>query len=117
MSQTQTQLFPPPNQSQAVDDKGYLTKTQQLWQFTLQNQLPLVVIDTSGGSIVATPPPAGLNSTTGQSNQNMEITYKKSSADGNSFTLNGVVDGPQVISAQYAHFRIKSDGSSWWLIG
>ena len=114
---TQTQLFPPPTRSAAVDDKGFLGIPLRQWLFTLQNLLPLYTRDTSGGNIVEAAPPAGLNSTTGQSNQNMEITYVKSSADGHSFTLTGVQGGNIVISAQYAHFKIKSDGTSWWQTG
>jgi hypothetical protein len=114
MPVTQTQLFEPPAQSKAVDDGQRLAPPLREWLFSVQNLLPLVVVDTSGGNIVQSVPAAGLNSTTGQSNQNMEITYVKSSADGNSFTLNGVQGGAIVISAQYAHFKIKSDGTNWW---
>ena len=117
MGTSQTVLFPPPTRTNAVDDKGYLAIPLRQWLFTLQMLLPLVVIDTSGGNIVQAAPPAGLNSTTGQSNQNMEITYVKSSADGNSFTLTGVQGGNVVISTQYAHFKIKSDGTNWWKTG
>lgn len=117
MSTSQTTLFPPPNQSKAVDDRGYLTPTQQQWNFTLQRQLPLIEIDTTTGPLVDTVPPAGLNSTTGQSNQNQEITFVKISADANAYTLNGVVSGAIVISAQYAFFKIKSDGTNWYRTG
>lgn len=114
---SQTVLFPPPNQSQAVDDKGYFTPTQQQWQFTLQNLLPLVTVDTTAGNVVIAAPPAGLNSTTGQSNQNQEITYVKSSADGNTVTVNGVEGGPYVLAAQYDFLKIKADGTNWWKTG
>lgn len=114
---SQTQLFPPPNQSKAVDEKGYFTNTQQQWQFTLQNLLPLVTVDTTTGNVVIDPPAPGLNSTTGQSNQNMEITYVKSSADGNTVTVNGVEGGPYVLAARYDFLKIKSDGTSWWKTG
>lgn len=117
MPVSQTQLFPPPTRSAAVDDKGFLGIPLRQWLFTLQNLLPLVTVDTSGGNVVQAAPPAGLNSTTGQSNQNMEITYVKSSSDGNSFTLTGIQGGSVVISAQYAHFKIKSDGTNWWRTG
>lgn len=114
MPVTQTQLFEPPAQSLAVDENRRLAPPLRQWLFSVQNLLPLVVIDTTSGNIVEGVPPAGLNSTTGQSNQNMEITFVKSSADANSFTLNGVQGGAIVISAQYATFKIKSDGTSWW---
>jgi|ERR1051326_4117160 hypothetical protein len=117
MSVTQTQLFPPPTRSAAVDDKGFLGIPFRQWLFTLQMLLPLVVVDTTAGNVAITPPPAGLNSSTGQSNQNMEITYVKSSADANTVTLNGVEGGPFVLAAQYDFLKIKSDGTSWWRTG
>jgi hypothetical protein len=111
---TQTQLFEPPAQSLAVDEKRRLAVPLREWLFSVQNLLPLVVVDTSAGSFADTVPAAGLNSTTGQSNQNMEISFVKSSADGNTFTLHGVQGGDIVIAAQYARFKVKSDGTSWW---
>lgn len=112
MSVKQTQLFGPP-----VRDSG-LSAGLQRFLFTLQMLLPLVVIDTTAGAIVESVPPAGLNSpNTGESNQNMEITYKKISADANPFTLNGVADGAIVISAQWSFFKIKSDGTNWYRTG
>ena len=116
MPTTQTQLFPPPTRSQAVDDKGFLAVPLRQWLFSLQNLLPLRVVDTTNGNYAETPPPAGLNATTGQSNQNMEITYVKSSADGNTFTLNGVEGGPYTLVGQYSHLTIKSDGTNWWTV-
>lgn len=117
MSKMQSALFPPPTRSNAVDSKGFLAEPLKLWLFTLQNLLPLITVDTSAGSFDETAPPAGLNAATGQSNQNMEITYVKSSADGNSYTLHGVEGGDIVISAQFAFFKIKSDGTNWWKTG
>jgi hypothetical protein len=116
MPSTQTQLFPPPLQSKAVDDDGSLSKPMVGYLFTLQNLLPLRVVDTSGGSYAETPPPAGLNATTGQSNQNMEITYVKSSASG-VFTLDGIEGGPYTLAGQFAFLKIKSDGTNWWKVG
>jgi hypothetical protein len=107
MSTTQTQLFPPPVRDSNVQ------KPLVNWFFTLQNLLPLVVVDTSANDITEAVPFAG-NDASGQSNQNMEITYVKRSADANTFTLTGVEGGDIVISAQYATFKIKSDGTSWW---
>jgi hypothetical protein len=111
---TQTQLFEPPAQSLAVDENRRLAAPLREWLFSVQNLLPLVVVDTSAGSFADTVPAAGLNSTTGQSNQNMEITFVKSSADANTFTLHGVQGGDIVIAAQYARFKVKSDGTNWW---
>jgi len=87
----------------------------QKWFFTLQSLLPLRIIDTSNGSYAETPPPAGLNASTGQSNQNQEITYIKASSDANVFTLSGVLGGPYTLTAQYQSLKIKSDGTNWWL--
>ena len=117
MSTTQTVLFAPPTRSNAVDDKGFLAIPLRQWLFTLQYLLPLVTVDTTDDDISQAAPPAGLNSSTGQSNQNMEITYVKSSADANTFTLTGVEGGDIVISAQFAFFKIKSDGTNWWKTG
>lgn len=89
----------------------------QLWFFTLQNAHPLHTVDTSKGSYSEAPPPAGLNEATGQTNQNVEITYTKTSADANTFTLTGVEGGPYMLHAQYDVIRIKSDGTSWWPVG
>jgi hypothetical protein len=111
MPSTQTQLFPPPLQNSGLKD------SIGRYFLTLQNLLPLRVVDTSGGGYAETPPPAGLNSSTGQSNQNMEIVYVKSSADANVFTLNGVQGSPYTLSAQYQFLRIKSDGTNWWRVG
>lgn len=114
MSSKQTQLFPPPTRSHAVDDKGYLAVPLRQWLFTVQNLLPLRVGDTSGGPITEALPPAGLNSTTGQSNQNQEILYIKSSADANAWTITGAITGTVALTAQYAVARFKSDGTNWW---
>lgn len=111
MPTAQTNLFPPPVRGSTVD------APIQKYLFTLQLLLPLNVVDTSAGSYAETPPPAGLNSSTGQSNQNMEITYVKSSADGNTYTLNGVEGGPYTLTAQFAFLKIKSDGTNWWKTG
>jgi hypothetical protein len=111
MPTTQTQLFPPPLRASS------LSLPEQRYLLTLQNLLPLVTVDTSGGNIAEAAPAAGLNSSTGQSNQNMEITYIKTSTDGHSFTLSGVQGGPFVLSAQFDVIKIKSDGTDWWPVG
>lgn len=87
------------------------------WLFSVQMLMPLIAVDTSGGDYTETVPPAGLNATTGQSNQNMERTYVKSSADGHTYTLHGVEGGDLTLTAQYGFFKIKSDGTNWWKIG
>lgn len=92
------------------------TQPLQYWFLGVQNHHPLKVIDTSAGSYTEAAPSPGVDAA-GQTNQNVEITYKKSSADGNTFTLTGVADGPQTLTAQYSHFKIKSDGTDWWVVG
>ena len=111
-----TQLFPPPTRSNAVDDKGFLATPFRQWLFSVQALFPLVTIDTTNGDYVTTLPPAGLNSATGQSNQNSEITYLKSSADVNTGTIHGAQSGSEVLLAQFEFRRFKSDGTHWWLI-
>lgn len=111
MPTSQTQLFPPPQRGSNLPEP--LLK----WLLSVQNLLPLRVVDTSAGGYAETPPPAGLNTSTGQSNQNMEITYVKSSADANVFTLHGVEGGDLTLAAQYSFLKIKSDGTNWWKVG
>ena len=122
MSATQSQLFVPPTRAKAIDRDGFLSKSFQQYLFTLQYLLPLILVDTSTGPIAANPPAPGEQSTTGQSNQNQELIYKKISADGNAFTLTGTAtaplpEGPVVLTAQYSKVRIKSDGVNWWVVG
>lgn len=122
MGTTQTTLFAPPTRAAAVDAKGFLGISFRQWLFTLQMLFPLRLVDTTAGPYAEDVPPAGLNNSTGQSNQNQEITYKKTSADGNTFTLNGSVanplpEGPLTLTTQYEFFKIKSDGTSWWKTG
>lgn len=114
MGTSQTNLFPPPTRTNAVDDKGFLAIPLRQWLFTLQMLLPLRLVDTSGGPYSEALPPAGLNSTTGQSNQNQEIIYVKTSSDASTFTLTGGQGGSATISSQYGTLRYKSDGTNWW---
>lgn len=115
MSIKQTTLFPP-----ALRD-SQLSKAEQKYLFTLQRLLMLVAIDTSSGNQVIALPPAGLNSTTGESNQNQEITYVKTSADVNTATITGGIGGNQVLTAASpgagSCVRFKSDGTHWYAIG
>lgn len=118
---TQSVLFPPPTRSNAVDDKGFLAIPLRQWLFTLQYLLPLVTVNTSTGNQVETLPPAGLNSATGQSNQNSEITYRKITGDANTVTINGSQDGAVVLTAgdgsAASRAKFKSDGTNWWRTG
>jgi hypothetical protein len=107
MPTSQTVLIPLPER------ELNLPLTVANWMRMLQNLAPLNEVDTSGGSYSENVPPAGLNAATGQSAQNREITYKKMSADANTYTLNGAADGPLTLTAQFSFFKIKSDGTRW----
>jgi hypothetical protein len=117
MSVTTTNLFPPPIRGALVNKDGTLSDSLQKWLFTLQNLIPLKIVDTTSGPSTEALPPAGLNSSTGQSAQDQEITYKKVSADANVFTITGAAEGPQTLTLQYAGIRFKSDGTNWWVVG
>jgi hypothetical protein len=105
-----TILPPPPPLHLGADPQKY-------WNFKVQNLAPLVTVDTSQGNETQSPPPAGVNASTGQTNQNQEITYIKVSNDGNIFTLKGVEGGPYMLTAYRDVIRIKSDGTNWWPVG
>lgn len=114
MSVIKTILFDPPVRKSNIEEpvKKYL--------FTLQNLLPLNTVDTTAGNVALDLPPAGLNNSTGQSNQNQEITFRKTSSDGNTVTINGSADGPQVLSTNTgatSRVKFKSDGTDWWVTG
>lgn len=110
MPTTTTALFDPVLRGSSLSDPV------QKYLFTLQNRLLLKIVDTSAGGYSEALPPAGLNSATGQSNQNQEIVYKKSSADGNTFQVTGAVEGTQSLTTQYSKVRFKSDGTNWWIV-
>jgi hypothetical protein len=104
---TKTVLYPPTKE------------TTQKWLFSVQNLHPLVTADTSAGSYSEALPPAGGLSGTGQNNLNQEITYRKISADGNTFTVTGSPDGPQVLTTNTgagSAVKFKSDGTDWWVV-
>ena len=111
MPTTTTALFDP------VLRGSNLSAPLEKYLFTLQNRLLLKLVDTGPGGYVEALPPAGLNSTTGQSNQNQEIVYKKSSPDGNTFQITGGAEGTQSITTQFSSIRFKSDGTDWWVVG
>lgn len=117
----QSALFPPPTRSKALDVHGFISEPLKLWLFTVQNLLPLVTVDTSAGDVPIALPPAGLNSATGQSNQNVEITYRKITIDGNTVTITGSADGSVTLTAgdgsAASRVKFKSDGTNWWITG
>lgn len=111
MPTTTTTLFPPPLRGANIPE------TIQKWLLTMQALLQLKLVDTTAGNYSEALPPAGVNSTTGQSNQNQELVYKKISADGNTFTLTGAPEGAQTLTAQWSKVRLKSNGTSWYVVG
>ena len=88
----------------------------QYWELETQQSAPLHTVDTASGPYSEAAPPAGLNSTTGQTNQNQEITYVKTSDDSNAYILTGVEGGPYTLINQFDSLKIKSDGTSWWRV-
>lgn len=111
MPTTETTLFQPPLRD------SVLSQPEQKYLFTLQHKDPLRIGDTSAGPYSEALPPAGLNSTTGQSNQNQEIIYVKGSADANNWTITGAISGPVVLAAQFDRARFKSNGTDWYRVG
>jgi Flp pilus assembly protein TadG len=112
MPTTQVDFREPPLRGSEVP------KPLQAWLFAIQKRLPLRKADTTAGSYAEALPPAGLTSAaTGETNQNQEITYVKTSADGNTFTITGAASGPVILAVQYATAKFKSDGTGWWKVG
>jgi len=110
---TKTILFEPPVRQSNIE------VPIQKYLFSLQGLHPLVTVDTSGGSYAEELPPAGVNpgDATGQSNQNMEITFVKTSADGNTYTITGVESGSVTLTTQWQKAKVKSDGTFWYQTG
>lgn len=112
MSTQQTQLFPPPLRD------SELSEAEQKYLATLQYLHPLVEVDTSAGPVVIALPNPGLdNSATGQSNQNQELIYIKTTADVNTVTINGGAAGPVTLIGQYDIARYKSNATKWYRVG
>jgi hypothetical protein len=86
------------------------------WEQETQQASPLRKVDTTEGRYTEAPPAAGLVGSTGQTNQNSEITYVKTSSDANVFTLAGenLPFGPYTLTAPGSVLKIKSDGADWW---
>lgn len=113
---TQTTLFPPPVRDTSI------SASLRKYLLTLQQLEPLIAVDTSAGNVVIDLPNAGLdNSQTGQSNQNQEIAYVKTSGDANTVTIKGAVGGNQVLTAKTPNAgslaRFKSDATNWYVVG
>ena len=111
---TQTVLFDPPVR------QSNLEKPIVKYLFTIQNLHPLTTVDTTTGNMVIALPPAGVDAA-GQSNQNQELTFRKSSPDANTVTIKGSIDGPQILTTNVvgpgSWVRFKSDGANWWVTG
>lgn len=110
MPTSQTTRRPPPLRF------AELSEPMKYWELETQQAAPMQKVDTSAGDETANPPAAGLDTTTGQTNQNQEITYVKTSADANTLTLAGsnLPLGPYTLTAQGQVLKIKSDGTFWW---
>lgn len=105
-----TPILPPPPTTQGSN----LSPTDYQWLLILQGLQPLYEVDTSKGSYTEAAPPAGVG-TSGQTGQCKEITYIKTSSDGNTYTLTGVEGGNLTLTKQFSTFKIKSDGTRWYL--
>lgn len=93
-----------------------LSKAMQSWHLELQHASPLNEVNTSAGGYTEAPPPAGLNTTTGETNLNQELTYIKISADANVWTLQGpnLPLGPYTLTTQSQVLKIMSNGTVWY---
>ena len=99
-----TAYTPPPPTTQG----SALSPTDYQWMLIVQNLAPLYEVDTSAGSYAENPPAAGVSSS-GQTGQCKEITYIKTSADSNIYTLNGVQGGPYELKHQWDFLKINND--------
>ena len=101
-------------------EKGMVHPDAHVSLLRLYNGHPLQTLDTSAGSANFPVPPA-------KSNQNVEITYVKTSADANVPTLvpypgtSDKINGATTLAmatAQYSKVKLKSDGvSNWYVTG
>jgi hypothetical protein len=114
MGTTQTTLQPP------FLSGSKLSVQEQLYLQTIQNHAPLVECDTSAGDLTIALPPAGVNAataqTTGQTAQNQELTYIKTTADANTVTITGGEFGPIVLTTQAQSVKFKSSGTVWYAV-
>lgn len=98
-----------------------VTDPMKYWEMETQQSAPLHDVDTSAGSYTESPPPAGLDSATGQTAQNQELIYTKVSSDANTWTLastNGdLPGGPYTLTNEGQILRIKSNGTVWRRVG
>lgn len=96
-----------------------LSTTDYKWLLLAQSHLPLVTVDTTHGDVVMALPGAGVEAS-GQTNQNVEIIYRKISSDAHIVTITGSEDGPQTLTTKEgatSRVRFKSDGTNWWVVG
>lgn len=112
MPTTQTiRRLPPTRHAKLPDEMVY-------WELETQGHHPMRTVDTSKGAYTEAPPEAGLNQSTGQTNQNAEISFVKTSSDAHVFTLAGpnLPLGPYMLTVRGDHIKIKSDGTDWWKV-
>ena len=107
MSIIQTQLPPPP-----VRDTT-LSKSEQLYLAMVQYLLPRIDVDTTAAPVTVALPSPGQFGNTGQTNQNQELIYCKTSVDANTVTITGAVSGTVTLAAQWDTARFKSNGTNW----
>ena len=111
-----TSYLPPPPTTQGSN----LSPTDYQWMLILQGLAALYEVDTSKGSYTEAAPAPGVSSS-GQTGQCKEISYVKTSSDGNTYTLTGVQGGNLTLTgapgSATSHFKIKSDGTKWWKVG
>jgi hypothetical protein len=110
--------FPPLDGTAPFTEKGLVHPDAHLNLLRVYNGHPLETVDTSGGS-------ADFGVPLAKNNQNVEITFIKTSADVNVPTLvasgsdkiNGAIALPMA-TAQYSKVKLKSDGvSNWYVTG
>ena len=99
-------------------EHGHINPEAHKGILQLYNGHPLQTVDTSAGN-------ANFGVPLAKYNQNVEITYVKSSSDVHTPTL--VRSGADLINgaankamgtAQYSHLKLKSDGvSNWYVVG
>lgn len=107
MSETQTQLPQPTRRGSNLSDSDYM------WLLLVQLQSPRIDVDTTGGNVAIALPPAGLSSSTGQTAQNQELIYVKTSADVHTVMITGAASGTVTLTTQWQVARFKSNGTNW----
>lgn len=111
MAETQTTL------PQPTTIGSNLSPTDYLWLLLVQVVSPLIEVDSSGGPVTIALPEPGANTSTGQTAQNQELIYVKTSSDGNAITITGALSGTATLTAQWSKARFKSNATDWIQVG